>query len=101
MAHDKAFLTIVPAKECCFLEKQGNSEKQHGGCFVNAYGAMLHTCTTSGHPLSDVRPWLNDPTHVLLVMRVSWRTGFAPLVPGSSSLSLLPCVEGASAGVVG
>eukprot|EP00963_Diacronema_lutheri_P010284 scaffold997_cov333-Pavlova_lutheri.AAC.8 len=51
-------------------------------------------------PVLDLRPWLNDPTHVLLVTRVSW-TGFAPLVPGSSSLSLLPCVEGASAGVGG
>eukprot|EP00963_Diacronema_lutheri_P008510 scaffold758_cov387-Pavlova_lutheri.AAC.7 len=38
--------------------------------------------------LLDLRPWLNDPTHVLLVTRVSWRTGFSPLVPGSSSLSL-------------
>eukprot|EP00963_Diacronema_lutheri_P014437 scaffold2877_cov377-Pavlova_lutheri.AAC.9 len=57
-----------------------------------------HDCTEV--QLLDLRPWLNDPTHVLLVTRVSW-TGFAPLVPGSSSLSLLPCVDGASAGVGG
>eukprot|EP00963_Diacronema_lutheri_P013680 scaffold2678_cov356-Pavlova_lutheri.AAC.6 len=64
---------------------------QKGGCVF-----LLAVC-----PILDLHPWLNDPTHVLLVTRVSWRTGFSPLVPGSSSLSLLPCVEGASAAVGG